>query len=272
LQSYEKILPLQTELKLKTMVKAFLSLAAMLFMSINSYPQLFTCSEIPTDSAWNAMLTPKIGEKYERVLKGGKKKMVKATIADQAYELKERKQYKTNDKGEIEYVYIFRTEGNYDVTLLRDIVLNMLYEGSHLSNEEQKNILLNSPKDGLKFVRRESDFVVIGQGSSKCWLDAKIHYDIRFKPNRIRFSVTIDDRYDYYSNASYTGSHYLYRMSEKFPFDELKSYNRPDWDSPFLFGKGFVDAVYWASIGAPRAYLNSLNERLAKRQEVVEDW
>lgn len=254
------------------MKKFLFLLAVTITASVGSYSQGFTCPEIPTDSAWNAMLTPKIGEKYERVLKGGKKKTVKATIADQAYALKESKQYKTNDKGEIEYVYIFRTEGNYDVTLLRDIVLNLLYEGGRLSDEEQKNIVLNSPADGLKFVRRESDFAVIGEGSSKCWLDAKVHFDIRFKPNRIRFSVTIDDWYDYYSNASYTGSHYLYRMSTKFPFDELKSYNRPDWDSPFLFGKSFVDAVYWASVGAPRAYLNSINERLAKRQDVIEDW
>lgn len=107
--------------------------------------------------------------------------------------IKDKGLYKQNTDGSFEYVYILNSVDSIDIKTLRNISFNYIGYYFNIDNATRANMEENSPSDGVLFKGK-----LIGVGEFTGFLDynkinCDIIFDIRFKPNRIRFSIRIED-------------------------------------------------------------------------------
>lgn len=101
--------------------------------------------------------------------------------------------YKQNADGSFEYVYIMATTDSVDIQTLRNISINFITYYFNMDNATRAALETNSPEDGVLFtgkITRVGEYAGFADYNK---INANIIFDIRFKPNRIRFSVKIQD-------------------------------------------------------------------------------
>ena len=110
-----------------------------------------------------------------------------------AIAIKEKGLYKQNADGSFEYTYIMTTSDSVDIKTLRNISINYITYYFDMNNETRAAFETNSPENGVLFTGMIPGVGVYGGFADYNKINANIIFDIRFKPNRIRFSVKIQD-------------------------------------------------------------------------------
>jgi hypothetical protein len=184
-------------------------LALSLLMSIVAKAQVYTCEQLQEDiKSWNQLKS------------GNNTKWANA--------IKDKGMYKTNADGSFEYVYILQTTDSIAIPTLRKIGFDFIEYVFNTTNSTRADIETNSPEDGVIYkgkVTGVGEFVGFGEYNK---INANVHFDIRFKPNRIRFSVKIQEYQVLKSSGGALVENRMVYVKDCFPInpnsDHKKSY------------------------------------------------
>lgn len=226
--------------------KLLLLLLALINFNV-TYGQTYTCPELSDAIAkWNSI-------KVDNNTKW-------------ANAIKENKLYQQNADGSFEYVYIMRCKDSLNVETLRKIGFDFInYYFPNIDNETRANMQTNSPKDGVFF---KGKFAGLGKFDSFFEynkINGNVIYDIRFKADRIRFSIKVQN----YQVLKYVKNNlvqnYTEYVSNCFPLN-------PNSDHKKSYAMAFINAnsncLNYAS-----NFLNYVNKNVKESQPTeTEDW
>lgn len=221
-------------------------LTLMLIMSIDANAQVYTCEQLVKDiNSWNA-------------IKNSNETKWAIAIRDQ-------KLYKTNADGSFEYVYIFNTTDNVDIPTLRKIGFDFINYNFHIDNAMRADMETNSPQDGIIYKG-----MLLGVGSFNSVLEsnqinAYIYFDIRFKPNRIRFSAKIQEyQVIRTSRGEVLENHFAY-VKNCFPLNEDSRHKKS-------YAKAFINSNS-NCMNFANGFLSYLNLHVKEKQPTIaDDW
>lgn len=213
-----------------------------------AYGQKYSCVQLTNDLAtWNDS------------------KMKNTT--DWALAIKEKGLYKQNVDGSFEYVYILSTDDSIDVKVLRRIGFNYISYYFKIDNTVRAAMETNSPADGVFFQGKLNNVGVFPGFGMTNHVNANIYFDIRFKPNRIRFSVKIQD-YQVLVTDNKSGAILENRqvfVSNCFPLNEDSKHKKS-------FAMAFVNSNSHCMNYAAK-YLDYVNANITQNQSTVsDDW
>lgn len=145
------------------------------FMCLALHAQHYSCEKLEEDiKAWNLCTNKKSNTKW-------------------ANAILEQGAFKQNVDGSFEYVYIMNCTDSVDIKTLRNISFNYISVEFNTDNALRADMQTNSPEDGLIF---QGKLLTIGEFTGFAEynkINGNVYFDIRFKPNRIRFSVKVQD-------------------------------------------------------------------------------
>ncbi len=190
---------------------------------------------------------------------------IKGNDTKRALELKDKGFYKMDVNGSFEYVYIMETTDSLNINTLRKIGFDFIMHYFNINNASRANMETNSPVDAVIF---QGSFPKIGgfeSGFESNRVDADVLFDIRFKPNRVRFAIKVQ-KYKVVKLSSITLSSFkqVY-VSDCFPIKE-------DSDHKKSYAMAFLNAnskcMNYASF-----FLDYLNKNLKVSQPTdIEGW
>lgn len=239
-----------------------LAVHPLLFMA-----QTFTCEKLSSDIAtWNELENNSSGKKeviddmmYVPTRRKGPAALPWAkAVMDAGL-------YSTDPNGSIEYIYIIQATDSQNISTLRKLTFDYLAYNFNIDNQTQANIETNSPKDGAIFTGILNELGGFNSGFEYNRVDANIRFDIRFKPNRIRFSVKIVD-YKVLKLSSITLSNYkqVY-VKDCYPFNS-KSDHKKSYAMAFINANG--KCMNYAS-----QYVEYMNRNIVGQQPTeYDDW
>ena len=224
------------------------TLLLMLLMGMSVNAQEYTCEQLQEDiKSWNTLKN--------------------SNNTKWANAIKDKGMYKTNTDGSFEYVYIFQTTDSVDIPTLRKIGFDFIEYVFNVNNATRADMETNSPEDGLIYkgmVTNVGEFVGLGEYNK---VNANVHFDIRFKTNRIRFSVKIQE-YQVLKYSSSTGAVVQNRMvyvKNCFPIN-------PNSDHKKSYAMAFVNSNS-SCLNFAHKYLEFLNKHVKENQPTqIEDW
>lgn len=158
------------------MKQTLLSVFILVCSTICNAQVQFSCSQIVEDN-----------QKWNELASNYKNDNVKW-----ANGIKDTGTYKLNADGSLEYVYIIEATDTVDTTLLRERTFDYICFYFNMDNESRANMVTNSEGDGVFFNGKFLDigeFVGFGETNH---IHADMTFNIKFKPNRIRFSLKIE--------------------------------------------------------------------------------
>ncbi|MBO5252061.1 MAG: hypothetical protein J6B31_08760 [Bacteroidaceae bacterium] len=217
------------------------------FIYLNLYAQQYICDKLKEDiEAWNACTN--------------KNNTTKWAIA-----ILEQGAFKQNADGSFEYVYILSANDSVNIKTLRDISFNFIALNFNTDNALRADMETNSPDDGLIF---QGKLVGLGDYSGFATynkINGNVYFDIRFKPNRVRFSVKIQDYQviKYFDGALV--ENYSALVKDCFPINEESNHKKS-------FAMAFINANS-KCLNYANAYLEYINKNVkASRAADIEDW
>lgn len=218
----------------------------MLFMGICVNAQVYTCDQLQEDiKSWNAL--------------------TKSNNSKWANAIMDKGMYKTNTDGSFEYVYIIKTTDSVDITTLRKIGFDFIEYVFNVNNSSRANMETNSPADGLIYkgmVTGVGEYSGLGAYNK---INANVHFDIRFKPNRIRFSVKVQEYQVLKSSGGALVENRMVYVKDCFPIN-------PDSDHKKSYAMAFINSNSNCLSFAYR-YLEYLNKHIKESQPTnAEDW
>lgn len=228
-------------------MREFLFFLCLCFSSVVLNAQHYVCEKLKEDIAnWNLCTN-----------KGSNTKWAKAILEQGAF--------KQNVDGSFEYVYILRTNDSVNIKTLRNISFNYIGFHFNIDNAVRADMVTNSPEDGLFFQGKLlgiGDFVGFGEYSK---VNGNICFDIRFKPDRIRFSVKVQD---YHVLKYFDGvlvENYTTLVKDCFPIN-------PESNHKKSYAMAFVNANS-KCLNYASKYLDYLNDNVKISQPTdVEEW
>lgn len=141
---------------------------------LSSCAQKFTCPELKKDiSEWN------------KVKKS-------SNFQEWANEIKDKRLYKQNATGALEYAYVISTTSHVEMNILRELALDYLCRYFKINNSMRASIDRNSPKDRILFTASIPELAIFYTLIDENRVDSKVDFDIRFRENRVRFCVKIE--------------------------------------------------------------------------------
>ena len=226
--------------------KIILLLTLMLSLGISTKAQVYTCEQLQEDiKSWN--------------------KLKNSNNTKWALAIRDKGMYKTNADGSFEYVYILQTTDSVDITTLRKIGFDFIEYSFNINNSTRADIETNSPKDGVIFkgiVNGVGEFVGLGEYNK---INANVYFDIRFKPNRIRFSVKVQEYHVLKSSGAALVENRMVYVKDCFPIKE-------DSDHKKSYAMAFVNSNS-KCLNFAYGYLDYLNKHIKESQPTnVEDW
>lgn len=226
-------------------MKKCLIVLSLMILTIGTHAQKFECPKLFEDAKlWNSIT----GNDTKRAL----------GIKDKGF-------YKMDVNGSFEYVYIMETTDSLNVNTLRKIGFDFIVHYFNVNNASRADMETNSPSDAVIF---QGVFPKIGgfnSGFEQNQVDANVYFDIRFKPNRVRFAIKVMD-YKVLKLSSITLSSFkqVY-VSNCFPINE-KSDHKKSYAMAFLNANS--KCMNYASF-----FLDYLNKNIKVSQPTnVEDW
>lgn len=118
---------------------------------------------------------------------------VKGSDTKRAIELKNKGIYKMDVNGSFEYVYIMTTTDSVSIPTMRKIGFDFIARYFNVSNATRADIETSSPENGIFFKGFIPKIGSFNSGFEYNQVDASIYLDIRFKPNRVRFAIKVED-------------------------------------------------------------------------------
>ncbi len=217
----------------------------MLAFGIQAQAQQFDCPKLFEDAKlWNT---------------------VKGSNTKRAEEIKDKGLYKMDVNGSFEYVYIMNTKDSLNIPTMRKIGFDFISRYFNVSNATRADMETNSPDDGVVFKGLFTKIGGYNSGFEYNQVDANVYIDIRFKPNRVRFSITVQD-YKVLKLSSVTSSNFkqVY-VSDCFPIN-------PKSDHKKSYAMAFINANS-KCMNYAAFFLDYLNKNIKKEQPTnVEDW
>ena len=229
------------------MKSKIISIIALLFlMSMGAKAQVYTCEQLQEDiKSWN--------------------KLKNSSNTKWANAIKDKGMYKTNTDGSFEYVYIFQTTDSVDIPTLRKIGFDFIEYVFNVGNSTRADIETNSPQDGVIYkgkVTGVGEFVGFGEYNK---INANVHFDIRFKPNRIRFSVKVQEYQVLKTSGAALVENRMVYVKDCFPINQNSDHKKS-------YAMAFVNSNSNCLNFANR-YLDYLNKHIKESQPTnVEDW
>lgn len=227
-------------------MKKIFAIIAFLICGITVFAQEYSCNQLKADiKVWNEVQ---------------QKNNTKWAIA-----IMEKGLYKQNEDGSFEYVYILQGTKEASIETLRKIGFDYITYYFNMDNASRADMVANSSEDAVFFNGKllgVGDYVGFGEYNK---INANIIFDIRFKPDRVRFCVKIQD----YQVIKTSGASVLENRREYvhncFPLN-------PDSDHKKSYAMAFINSnskcLNYASL-----FLDYLNRNIVKAQQtVVEDW
>lgn len=225
--------------------KRFLSLLMVLLAGIITLSaQKFSCPKLQVDIAsWN--------------------KIKSDDNVKWANAIKEKGFYNQNADGSLEYTYIIQSTDTLDLETIRQMTFDYIgLKFPNMSNSTWADMVNNSPKDGVFYIGKIPNIGSYSGLYSATNINANITYDIRFKPNRIRFSAKIQS-YQIVSGKMGSYDYQTEYVSQCYPLNE-KSGHKKSYSMAFINAtSSCVNSVYY--------YLNYLNSRTTPKQSKIED-
>lgn len=229
-------------------MKTFLTTLLML-ISASMFSQNFVCEKLSADiKAWNELTNKKDNVKWANAIKN-------ANL------------YKQNADGSFEYVYILTTTDSVDIKTLRNISFNYIgYYFPNLTNALMADMQTNSPEDGVVFKGRFSDLGSFTGLTEVNKIHGNVVFDIRFKPNRIRFSIKIQNYQVIKATSHGIAENYTTYVNNCYPLN-------PDSNHKKSYAMAFINANSNCMNFANR-YLSYINSNLQEQQQqtTIEDW
>ena len=221
-------------------------LISMLFVSIILDAQVYTCEQISRDvQLWNSLKN------------GNNTKWANA--------IKAKGMYKTNADGSFEYVYILHTTDSVDIPTLRKIGFDFIEYIFNIDNSTRADIETNSPQDGVIYkgkIHRVGEFVGFGEHNI---INANVYFDIRFKPNRIRFSVKVQEYQVLKTVGAALVENRIAYVKDCFPINQNSDHKKS-------YAMAFINSNS-GCLNFSDKYLTYLNKHIKERQPTqVEDW
>lgn len=220
-----------------------LTLSAFL-VSLTAMAQTFSCPDINAD----------------------KEKWISAKIepySDWAVKIANEGIYKKDSTGNIEYVYIITSSDTFNIKKVRSISMNFLAEHFTLDNAAKAAIETNSTDTELIFTGK---FPRVGEysGADDSYINAIPVFDIKFKPNRIRFSIKIQ----YYQVLKYSlgilTENYTASIPTCFPLNPKSAHKKS-------FAKAFINSNAKCLVYSG-LYLDYLNKHTDTIKANDTDW
>ena len=173
--------------------------------------------------------------------------------------------YKQNEDGSFEYVYIFKGDKEVKVETLRKIGFDYIAYYFNMDNATRADMVANSSEDAVFFQGKllgVGDYVGFGEYNK---INANIIFDIRFKSDRVRFCVKIQNyQVIKTSGASILENKNAY-VNDCFPLN-------PDSDHKKSYAMAFINSNSKCLNYANR-FLEYLNKNVKKTEEtIIEDW
>lgn len=228
----------------------YLAILFFCLLGLSGKAQVYTCEQIQKDvDSWN--------------------QIKKTNNVKWAETIRDKGLYKTDSDGSLEYVYILTTTDSVDISTLRKIGFDYIKHYFNISNSTQANMESNSPADGVIFtgiiekIGDHSGFATYNK------INASIHFDIRFKPDRVRFSVKIQHyqviKVAANSRATAVVQNDIVNLSNCFPIN-------PNSEHKKSFAMAFVNANA-ECLNYSHGFLNYLNKHIKEKQpSAIEDW
>lgn len=218
----------------------------MLLVCISANAQVYTCEQLQKDiQSWNTLKTSNNTKWATAIMNKG--------------------MYKTNVDGSFEYVYIFQTTDSVDIPTLRKIGFDYIEYVFNIDNSTRANIETNSPQDGVIFkgkVTGVGEFVGLGEYNK---INANVYFDIRFKPNRIRFSIKVQEYQVLKTSGAALVQNRIVYVKDCFPINQKSDHKKS-------YAMAFVNSNSNCLNFAHR-YLDYLNKHIKESQPTkVEDW
>ena len=226
--------------------KIILLLALMLLMGISTEAQVYTCDQLQEDiKSWN--------------------KLKNSNNTKWALAIRDKGMYKTNTDGSFEYVYILQTTDSVDIQTLRKIGFDFIGYVFNIGNSTRADIETNSPQDGVIYkgkVTGVGEFVGFGEYNK---INANVHFDIRFKPNRIRFSVKVQEYQVLKTSGAALVENRMVYVKDCFPINENSDHKK---SYAMAFVNSNSNCLNFAHI-----FMEYVNKHIKESQPTnVEDW
>lgn len=226
--------------------KNCLLLALMLVMSISVKAQIYTCEQLQEDiKSWN-MLKNSNNTKW-------------------ALAIRDKGMYKTNTDGSFEYVYILNTTDSVNISTLRKIGFDFIGYVFNIGNSTRADIETSSPQDGVLYkgiVTGVGEFVGFGEYNK---INANVYFDIRFKPNRIRFSVKVQEYQVLKTSGAALVQNRMVYVKDCFPINENSDHKKS-------YAMAFVNSNSNCLNFAHR-FMEYVNKHIKENQPTnIEDW
>ena len=226
--------------------KIILLLTLMLSLGISTKAQFYTCEQLQEDiEFWN--------------------KLMNSNNTKWALAIRDKGMYKTNTDGSFEYVYILQTTDSVDIPTLRKIGFDFIVYAFNISNSTRADIETNSPQDGVIYkgkITGVGEFIGFGEYNK---INANVHFDIRFKSNRIRFSVKIQEYQVLKTSGGSLVENRMVYVKDCFPLNEKSDHKKS-------YAMAFVNSNS-NCLNLAKRYLDYLNKHIKESQPTnVEDW
>lgn len=227
-------------------MKIYFPIILMLFVCISGNAQVYTCEQLQKDiQSWNTLKNSNNTKWATAIMNKG--------------------MYKTNIDGSFEYVYIFQTTDSVDIPTLRKIGFDFIEYVFNIDNSIRANVESNSPKDGVIFkgsVIGVGEFLGFGEYNR---INANVYFDIRFKPNRIRFSVKVQEYQVLKTSGAALVQNKIVYVKDCFPINQKSDHKKS-------YAMAFINSNSNCLNFAQR-YLDYLNKHIKESQPTqVEDW
>ena len=215
-------------------------------LALSGKAQVFSCEQIQKDvDSWN--------------------QIKKSNNVKWAESIRDNELYKTDADGSLEYVYILTTTDSVEISKLRKIGFEFIQYYFNTSNSTVADMESNSPSDGVIFsghISKVGEHSGLGTYNR---INASVRFDIRFKPDRVRFSVKIQHYQVIKSTAQGVIQNDIVSLSNCFPIN-------PNSEHKKSFAMAFINSNS-KCLNYSKGFLNYLNKHIKEQQtSTVEDW
>lgn len=215
-------------------------------VSISSLGQQFTCPEIQqTVDNWN---------EFRDGFANDIDAWAKGVVAN--------KMYRVNAKNQLEYDYIIWSKDTFDIALVRDLTIDYICEAYKVNNITRTTLVQGCTDRSVYFV---GYYQMLSYGDvflSRYYYDAEAIFNIKFKENRIRFTITVP-YFDFHIGNYDVIRHEFFTL---YPFTAP---GRQDKIVLEIDERCLVNAIA-KTITHPNHYLIYLNEHYVSNSK--EDW
>lgn len=215
---------------------------------MSAFSQTFTCEKLANDiKSWNELTNKKDNVKWANAI------MNKGL-------------YKQNNDGSFEYVYILTTTDSVDVNTLRKIGFDFIgYKFANITNELRSDMMTNSPKDGVYFKGKITNVGIFDSFFEANHIHSNIIFDIRFKPNRIRFSIKVQNYQVVKVSSAGVTQNYTVYVNDCYPLNE-KSDHKKSYAMAFINSNS--NCMNYAD-----SFVKYINSNLSNPEvKELEDW